>query len=406
MRCKLSKSDFFHTFAHSFNSSKKQPMKQFVNRLFRTAFLKLDQGMHKAMSSNDGTEGLYPTRILPMEGAFLRWNNYYFGRKVFLSLMKFIDTAIQENMPEGVQPKERRKLEKDMIQCKLAMEITPLEYFVFDFPHLSFKERATYLPDVERWRVLHETFGAQVREEHADKYRFYQLMKPYFHREACKVGPETTKEEFMAFYARHPRFFVKELTGCFGRNAYMLEPKDEAKAEAVFKKMLDYGSWIIEEPIIQSKEMASWNASSVNTVRVASFITREGVHHKFPPLFRAGRVGSVVDNGVSGGVGAGIDLKTGRICTEGFDEHGHHFEKHPDSGVPYMGWQLPEWDELMRLIEEIHRAMPPYHRYVAFDMAHTAQGWVLVEGNWGQLVLMQKGAGRGLKKEFLEYIKP
>jgi hypothetical protein len=41
---------------------------------------------------------------------------------------------------------------------------------------------------------------------------------------------------------------------------------------------------------------------------------------------------------------------------------------------------------------------------VAFDMAHTAKGWVLVEGNWGQMVLLQKGAGRGVRKEFLEYI--
>ncbi len=366
--------------------------------------LKTDHFLHRTFSRNDGTEGLYPNKILPKEGAFLRWNNFYFGRKVFPHLKKLIDIAISENIPENIQPEERKRLEKDMIQSMLALEITPLEYFLFDFPHLSYSERTTYLSDAERWRVLHEIFGEKVRSDHSDKWRFYNLMKPYFHREACKVGPDATKEDFFDFFSRHPRFFVKELTGCFGKNAYMLEPKDKEEAEAVYKKLYENGSWILEEPIIQSKEMASWNPTSVNTIRVASFLTREGVHHNLMPFFRAGRKGFIVDNGFRGGLGAGIDVETGRVCTEGFDEHGNHYEQHPDSGVHYMGWQMPDWDALLRLTEEMHRSLPSCHRYVAFDLAHTAQGWVLVEGNWGQMLYNQRGARRGVRKEFLEYI--
>jgi hypothetical protein len=185
----------------------------------------------------------------------------------------------------------------------------------------------------------------------------------------------------------------------------MLEPKDAAKAEEIYQKMFDFGSWMVEEPILQSKEMSSWNASSVNTVRVASFLTREGVHHNLMPFFRAGRAGFIVDNGFRGGIGAGIDVETGRVCTEGFDEHGHHYEQHPDSGVHYIGWQMPDWDALLRLTEEIHRSLPSYHCYVAFDLAHTPQGWVLVEGNWGQMLYNQRGARKGVRKEFLEYIR-
>ncbi len=380
-------------------------MKKLLIRLFRKAFLLMDHSLHKVFTNSDGTDGMYPKYILPAEGTILRWNDYFFGKKVFGALKKRIDTAILENMPGDIQPAERRRLEKDMVQSLLALEITPLEYFMFDFPRLPYSERTTYLSDTERWRVLHQIFGKEVRMDHADKWRFYQMTKPFFHREACKVGPGADKKEFMAFYSRHPRFFVKELTGCFGRNTYMLEPEDALRAEMLYEKMYDYGSWMVEEPIQQSKEMSSWNASSVNTVRVASFITREGVHHNFTPIFRAGRAGFIVDNGVSGGIGAGIDVETGRICTEGFDEHGHLYEQHPDSGVYYMGWQMPDWDALLRLTEEIHRSLPSYHRYVAFDLAHTPQGWVLVEGNWGQVILLQRGARKGVRKEFLEYIR-
>ena len=186
-------------------------MKKQLISLFRKAFLRMDHGLHRTFTNSDGTNGAYPKYILPAEGAFLRWNNYFFGKRVFGALKKRIDTAIEENMP-GIQPGERRRLEKDMVQSLLALEITPLEYCLFDFSHLPYSERTTYLSDAERWRVLHEIFGKEVRMDHADKWRFYQMAKPYFHREACKVGPGATKEEFMDFFSRHPRFFVKELT--------------------------------------------------------------------------------------------------------------------------------------------------------------------------------------------------
>jgi hypothetical protein len=108
---------------------------------------------------------------------------------------------------------------------------------------------------------------------------------------------------------------------------------------------------------------------------------------------------------MSGGMVAGVDEKTGRLCSDGFDEKGNHYLEHPDSGVHVKGWQVPQWEELCRITEQLHRSLPAHHRYVAFDFAHTDKGWVLVEGNWGQLIFNQAGAHKGIRKQFMEYIR-
>lgn len=39
------------------------------------------------------------------------------------------------------------------------------------------------------------------------------------------------------------------------------------------------------------------------------------------------------------------------------------------------------------------------HKYIAWDFAYTPNGWVLIEGNWGQF-LSQFATGKGLRKRF------
>ena len=94
-----------------------------------------------------------------------------------------------------------------------------------------------------------------------------------------------------------------------------------------------------------------------------------------------------------------IDGKTGIICTDAYTKSNELIIKHPDSGKPFKGEKIPQWDELLQYAEAIHRTMPQ-HVYVAWDFAYTEKGWDIVEANWGQLGSTQMMLGRGIKKEF------
>ena len=179
--------------------------------------------------------------------------------------------------------------------------------------------------------------------------------------------------------------------------------ENEGEAERLYKKLMSNGdSWVIEEKIAQDASVAVWNESSVNTVRLPAILHND----KFTvlgPCFRMGRAGAIVDNASNGGLFACIDVETGRLCSDGLDDKtGKYFAKHPDSGITFKGWQVPRWGELLKLAEKIHRQIP-HHKYIGWDFALTEKGWVVVEGNWGQL-LSQYNDHVGLKKRFFELL--
>lgn len=161
--------------------------------------------------------------------------------------------------------------------------------------------------------------------------------------------------------------------------------------------------WMVEEAIVQSDDTKVWNASSVNTVRIPTFLNNNGFFVGVP-FFRTGRAGACVDNAGGGGVFANVDSVTGVLYTDGIDEAGNFYKTHPDSGKVFKGYQIPRWNELLETVEKVHKECMPHHLYIGWDFALTADGWVLIEGNWGQFV-SQYADHIGFRERFVEYMK-
>lgn len=167
-----------------------------------------------------------------------------------------------------------------------------------------------------------------------------------------------------------------------------------------FEQLKSTDLFQLEEKIQQSDIMASLNASSVNTIRCNAFVTRHGVKVPFAFL-KVGRAGSFVDNGGKGGILVGIDEKTGVLNTDGRDEYGNRYVTHPDSNIRFQDFRLPDWEDALQLCNEITPKVTGVQA-IGWDLAHTAQGWVIVEGNlFSQFVGPQITREQGLKKEWL-----
>jgi hypothetical protein len=148
--------------------------------------------------------------------------------------------------------------------------------------------------------------------------------------------------------------------------------------------------------------MARFNPSSVNTVRCPTFRTVRGIELA-PCRFRVGQAGSFVDNAGSGGILAGVDPKTGVVFTTGRDEYCHEYVTHPQSGLRFEGFRLPDWEELVASVKEMHELFPNMG-YISWDMAHTDRGWVIIEANGsgqfiGTQIVEQKGKKRDIAKQ-------
>lgn len=325
-------------------------------------------------------------------------DNVMFRHDIQIALKQFLQKDEYENT------KLREEITKDILLCRKKYQIKAGEYFLFGFRGLSPQQRGEYLPDRIKDSVLSRIVGLDVmNREMKDKYNFYKLLGQYFKREAMLIpvgGGDLIA--FKQFASRHTELFIKANLLSKGRNAGLYRVSSDEEATKLYHELVNAGiDWIVEEKIVQRKETAQWNDSSVNTVRLPA-VLNEGKWTPIGPFFRTGRKGQAVDNAGNGGIFACIDAQTGVITTDGIDEHGVYFEKHPDSGLTYKGWQIPEWKKLLTLAEEIHHQIP-HHKYVGWDFALTDKGWVLIEGNWGQFV-SQYNDHIGLKNRFFELL--
>lgn len=290
---------------------------------------------------------------------------------------------------------------EDMVFCLLAYGFQPDEYLFFELKDKGVEERESYVSDIERIIYFMQMNDICEGETFLNKSKTYQLYKKYYKRDAIAINKRTQFSEFESFVKKHPIFVKKRVDLYKGDGVELVNSRNlNVSLNQYFEQLKSTDLFQLEEKIQQSDIMASLNASSVNTIRCNAFVTRHGVKVPFAFL-KVGRAGSFVDNGGKGGILVGIDEKTGVLNTDGRDEYGNRYVTHPDSNIRFQDFRLPDWEDALQLCNEITPKVTGVQA-IGWDLAHTAQGWVIVEGNlFSQFVGPQITREQGLKKEWL-----
>lgn len=163
------------------------------------------------------------------------------------------------------------------------------------------------------------------------------------------ANPENVLEKF-------PTVVVKPSMGTWGGNNVSFMSGEEAARFARAKSgALAAEEYIIQEPIVQSEQIAALAPDSVNTLRIMT-IYEKGTANVLSSVLRLGRNGSRTDNITGGGLSCGI--KDGRLIANGYDEFLCPLRAHPDTKVRFEGYEIPGFDEAEELCRKLHRYIP------------------------------------------------
>jgi hypothetical protein len=328
-----------------------------------------------------------------------------------ITLAKKMDKAIETFAKDA----DRKSLEKAIWKDVVTYLIDPEEYFLYGFEYLNDEQKHSFVGNREKELICgwlnHLPENHDAWKIFMDKWLTYEAFKPYYHREAIHITSPSDKDAFITFCKKYKTVITKVSNSSQGRGISRLNDPDDLDAE--FSKieqstLANGGSIVVEEVVHQSDIMSVFNKSSVNTVRIATFRKDDETVIMFA-FMRTGRKGAVVDNGGSGGLLIGVDENTGECNSEGCDEAGHRYKRHPDSGVEIVGFKIPEWNRAIAMAKELANVVPE-QRYVGWDLAYTDAGWVMIEGNsWSQFVGPQISQRRGMRsyvdRTFYEYLK-
>ena len=313
-------------------------------------------------------------------------------------MLQFFDKKDTENK------KVVNKTVKDVLFCGTYYKISYDEYFLYKFIDLSNKKRREFIGDIERHEILDEL--EYNNEENAnilsDKYKSYIKFKEFYKRDIVKINGKEDKNIFEQFCKKHQTFIVKPINLWQGKGVFIINQKDYKSLDNIWNEILKHGEIVLEELIVQDKGLGKFHPESVNTVRFATY-TKGNIVTKLFAVLRMGKGNSVVDNACVGGIIANIDLETGIINTEGKDYSGNSYLKHPSTDICIVGQQIPKWDELLKIVEQVAKLFPEY-KYISWDFALSEKGWVIVEINPdGDFRLYQ--VFDGLRKKYEEAIK-
>ena len=316
-----------------------------------------------------------------------------FDYKYYKKGVELINGIIKEKY----NGKDSKALKRDMIYCLHRFGFTFSEYFSLRLYEKNASGRDAFISDKMRYDYYCYMNSDEGVRFLRDKGRTYELLKDAFRRDCVAVYTDDDYDKFDHFIQSHSRFVYKPIGLDCGRGIEIIE---QAKLFN-FKEYLSAGAFILEEVIEQSETVAAFHPASLNTVRLPTVRCTDGTHI-FLPFFRMGRLGSIVDNAGAGGIFAAVDKETGIVTTKGVTEYGAgEFIVHPDTGVQILGAQLPDWQQAVAMVKALADRIPNM-AYIGWDLAHTRDGWVVVEANGSGQFVSQIADRTGHKNELLQ----
>jgi hypothetical protein len=157
---------------------------------------------------------------------------------------------------------------------------------------------------------------------------------------------------------------------------------------------------LIQPRVVNHPQIADLSNGALCTARVMTCLNEQGEGEVVASVFRMAIGRNVtVDNIHAGGIAAEVGLEDGVLgpaSNLGEDAQLGWLDRHPDTGAAITGRALPLWAETRELAVRAHGAFTD-RTVIGWDIAITAEGPILIEGNGGPDVdLLQRPMRRGL----------
>ena len=187
---------------------------------------------------------------------------------------------------------------------------------------------------------------------------------------------------------------VKTTESSHGDNVYVVNhlefEDDDCKLTLFNHEVIKLSDIIGQNPIIfesvvkQTAQLASFNTSSVNTVRIMTTLYPDNKARLVATFIKIGRNGKCVDNAGGGGnVDAYVDEDCGELkYVIQYDGWGKikNITCHPDNGNVLEGLKIDNWQEIVKQVLHFQECFP-YCKAAGWDIAITDDGPVVIEVN-------------------------
>lgn len=147
-----------------------------------------------------------------------------------------------------------------------------------------------------------------------------------------------------------------------GKNIMKFSMRNQDVESLLRKYKKDF---IIQEVVRQNKDLDKLNPSSLNTLRIITYLSKKGPVVTCAVL-RVGGEGSLTDNMHTGGMSCGIK-KNGKLKKHAYNRRVNHIQ-HSVTGTPFKGFKVPNFIGAKEFVKNLHLQVP-YFKIIGWDIA-------------------------------------
>lgn len=303
----------------------------------------------------------------------------------------------------------KKRIIADYKKLHEAKGLTMEEYYQFEFEKRDEDFRDSFLGlDEQRYYL-----------DYLNPIKYYTLARNKYIAHKMLEDTGVRKSELYCYYQPEARYMLenecasnlsgmlhilkaKRVQSCVikttesshGDNVWVIKNIDYKDNDAVMARfdgeklllssVLGDEALIFESVVHQTKQFASFNESSVNTVRFMTTLYPDGSAKIIATFIKIGRAGKCVDNAGGGGnVDVCVDIETGEvkyaIRYDGWRKI-KEIDTHPDSGNQLNGVVIDNWQNIKEEVKKFQQSFP-YCKAAGWDIAITDDGPVVIEVN-------------------------
>jgi hypothetical protein len=326
----------------------------------------------------------------------------------FLYYLKELDwTKFRKFLRYGVKESGKSSLAVyfDIMYSSLKYNISILDYFYFRFYNLTSEERNEWAGTGYLYEYQLQMNPKDARDVLENKIKFLDRFKSFTKRSFANITQLQADEDLLLkiMSNKSGKVVIKGSCGQTGTEVEVISCKDYPPG-ILLKIMREKKYDLVEEYVVQHPALMELSPSGLNTVRVFTQLTSNGIDILGARLRIS--VNSPVDNMAAGNLAAPVDLETGAVNGPGVysDITKEDCALHPVTKESITGFQIPFWNKVVEISKQAALSCPE-NRSVGWDIAIMANGPELIEGNhnWCKL-LWQLPVKKGLKKELEKYL--
>lgn len=266
----------------------------------------------------------------------------------------------------------------DIVRCGILHQAGYVDYEFYNMINLKHRERKMIMTRGRNNHYVSKLNSKDCFHYFDNKNEFNELFNKYLNRDWMYLNKDNL-DDFKKFTKKHKEIIVKPNDLSCGKGVRKIDTSKE-NIEKLFSELNENRLFLVEEVAKQNKEMNKLHPDSVNTVRLVTVVSDYGVVSVVAGVVRMGTGHNVIDNFNGGGIAAMIDLETGKINSNAINTEGKIFENHPTTKTKINGFQIPLYDEIIKMVKEAALVVKE-ERLIGWDVCVGESKPCLIEAN-------------------------